>query len=227
MSPEIILLAIGCYLFCGVSEKVYRIKTGDWRKGNGEYNFEKELSEFNFVPNETTHEQVLEKFGERFIWQRSHAVIRKQNYNGKTYYVNRELLYSYTEVQKITIPVGYKYCTSALVLSIYFKDDLLEFYAVSDSRMGKRNCKEYIGPFHTITDKAWLPGGMNYPTASYNCNEKFYRIFTLYQRQEWPNAKDCDFYKDPTYWDDPVYDWRKYFPEKGDWPCGGTIFNSC
>ena len=26
MSPEIILLAIGCYLFCGVEEKIYRIK---------------------------------------------------------------------------------------------------------------------------------------------------------------------------------------------------------
>ncbi len=65
MSPEIILLAIGCYLFCGIDEKVYRIKTGDWRVGSYDYDFKKELSEFTFTPNETTYEQVINKFGKK------------------------------------------------------------------------------------------------------------------------------------------------------------------
>lgn len=50
MSPEIILLAIGCYLFCGIEEKAYKIKTGDWRSGGIKNSFDDKLSNNQFVP---------------------------------------------------------------------------------------------------------------------------------------------------------------------------------
>ena len=93
MSPEIILLAIGCYLFCGIEEKIYRIKTGDWRVGNYEYDFSKELPEFIFVPQNTNYDQVIGVFGNRYFLQRTHRVKRRQEYDGKKYYFDRELLY--------------------------------------------------------------------------------------------------------------------------------------
>lgn len=227
MSPEIILLAIGCYLFCGVEEKVYRIKTGDWNKGTIDYDFRKELSEFAFIPNETTYEEVVKKFGREYIEQNTLRVIRKQKYNGNTYYFNKKLRYVYREVKKIDIRVGIKYCTSNLELNLFFKDDILIFHNVYDRKVNENDCTDYFGRFHTITDMSWMPGGDNFQSAIYNCNEKFYRIFTLGHFEEWDKAWDCDFKKDfKNYWSDPVYSDRQYVTKDTGWPCGG-IFNSC
>lgn len=121
-------------------------------------------------------------------WQRTHRVIRKQNYDGKTYYFNKELSYVYREVKRINIRVGIKYCSSDLDIGLFFLDDRLVFHNVYDMRVNESDCSEYLGHFHTITDKSWMPGGENNRSAFYNCNEKFYRIFTLYHREEWPKA---------------------------------------
>lgn len=223
MSPEILLVAIGCYLFCGIDEQWYKWQTGDYRGGNISYNFEKELSDFTFVPKETTYSKVIEIFGKNFAQQRTHRVIRKQKYDGETYYFNRELHYVYRKVIFLENRAAYFSCKSDLEFSLFFKDNILVFYNIYDSRVNPNTCEDYFGKLNTITDKYWL----KYGTSIDNCNKKFYRIFTLYHREEWYNAEDCDFYKDPTYWDDPVYDWRNYFRKKGGMPCGGTIFNSC
>ena len=227
MSPEIILLAIGCYLFCGVEEKIYRIKTGDWKSGSIDIDFKKDLSEFSFTVNKTKYDQVLAKFGMDYVEQRTHRVIRKQKYNEATYYFNREVRYYYHKVQKLTIPVGEVYCKSDLALNLYFKDDLLIFYNIYDMRLYEDSCKQYAGNLHTLFDKSWLSGNENDPTNVYNCNEKFYRIFTLEHFEEWDKAWDCDFKKDfKNYWADPVYSDRQYVTKDTGWPCGG-IFNSC
>lgn len=223
MSPEILLVVIGCYLFCGIDEQWYQWRTGDYRGENISYNFEKELSNFTFVSKETTYEQIIEKFGKNYTRQRTHKVIRKQKYNEGIYYFNKELIYVYRKVHNFQNKAAFFSITSSLELTLFFKDNVLVMYNVYDERIDPNNGNAFFGPFNTITDKYWL----KYNTSIYECNKKFYRIFTLYHREEWYNAEDCDFYKDPTYWDDPVYDWRNYFRKKGGMPCGGTIFNSC
>jgi hypothetical protein len=226
MNAEIILLAIGCYLFCGIEEKIYRLKTGDWKTGTIDYDFQKELSEFAFIPNETMYEEVVKKFREK-KWQRTHRVIRKQKYNGNTYYFNRELSYVYREVKKTDTRVGIKYCSSDLELALFFLNDKLVFYNVYDMRVNESDCSEYVGKFHTLTDTKWLAGGENDNSSPNNCNKKFYRIFTLGHFEEWDKAWDCDFKKDfKNYWSDPVYSDRQYVTKDTGWPCGG-IFNSC
>ena len=226
MSAEVILLAIGCYLFCGINEKIHLMKTGDWREGGNSPQLEKKISEFSFIPSVTTYENIIEKFGIAYTEQRTHRVIRKQKYNGITNYFDKEVRYVYRRVNSIETTAAFISCLNYLELYLFFKDNILVFYSVLDSRMDEKTCREYKGPLNTLIDKDWLAHNI-YATGVYTCNEKFYRIFTLYQRHEWHDAKFCDFYNDPTYWDDPVYDWRKYFKVKGGMPCGGTIFNSC
>jgi hypothetical protein len=226
MSPEIILLAIGCYLFCGVEEKIYRIKTGDSREGRLDIDFEKELSEFKFIPNKTTYEQILEKFGKEYIEQQTHKVIRRQIYNGEKYYFNKELNYVYRKVQKLDIVVGYQLCHTDLDVNFFFKDNILVFYNIYDMRLPINSCEQYPGPFHMITDKEWLPGGKNYTSSTYNCNKKFYEIFTLKHRSEWIYADGCDFYN-KEYWEDPIYKDKKYISDKNGWPCTGIFNTSC
>ena len=94
-------------------------------------------------------------------------------------------------------------------------------------RVSESDCSEYIGKFHTITDKSWMPGGENNRAAFYNCNEKFYRIFTLEHRSEWDNAERCDFHYDKTYWDDPVYKDRDYIGKRTGQPCTGILNTEC
>lgn len=227
MSPEIILVAIGCYLFCGLEEKAYRLKTGDWKSGSIDIDFKKDLSEFSFTVNKTKYDQVLAKFGMDYVEQRTHRVIRKQKYNEATYYFNREVRYYYHKVQKLTIPVGEVYCKSDLALNLYFKDDLLIFYNIYDMRLYEDSCKQYAGNLHTLFDKSWLSGNENDPTNVYNCNEKFYRIFTLGHRSEWDNSERCDFHYDKTYWDDPVYKDREYIGKRTGQPCTGIFNTEC
>jgi hypothetical protein len=227
MSPEIILLAIGCYLFCGVEEKIYRIKTGDWVEAGYYTNLEKDISEFSFIPKQTTYEEVIEKFGKNYTAQRTHKVIRKQKYNEEIYYFNKELRYVYRQVYSVKNRVLQVSCSSDLELTLLFKDNLLAFYHVYDSRIHENNCGEYLGKLNSIKDKNWLPGGDNYASGFNNCNKKFYRIFTLGHFEEWDKAWDCDFKKDfKNYWADPVYSDRQYVTKDTGWPCGG-IFNSC
>lgn len=220
MSPEVIIVAIGCYLFCGISEKIYRIETGDWRTGGMDTDFQKELSEFVFVPNETSYEQVIEKFGNRYFLQRTHRVIRRQEYNARNYYFNREVLYIYRKRYNFQTQMFNMYKASYLQVYLFFKDNVLQFYDIYDERVDEKTGRGYYGRLHNslLKEKAVIEG----------CHELFYDIFTLYKVNSWGlPSSNCDFYKDKTYWDDPVYDWRKYFYEKGGLPCGGTIFNSC
>lgn len=220
MSPEIILLAIGCYLFCGIDEKVYRIKTGDWKKGGIENNFEDKLSDFSFIPQKTTYDQVLEKFGNGYTYQRTHRVIRRLEYNGKNYYFNRELVFIYRKGYAFTTPYFIQRFTSDLEVYLFFKDNQLQFFDINDVRVDEKTGTRYFGQYHNSLFKEAY--------TIEHCNKLFYDIFTLYNIDKWGfHSSHCDFYKDPSYWDDPAYEGKKYFHWKGSLPCGRTIFNSC
>lgn len=226
MSPEIILLAIGCYLFCGVEEKIYRIKTGDWRETENYPDLEKKISETNFIPKVTTYENILEKFGVEYTEQRTHRVIRRQKYNGNINYFDKELRYVYRKVNSIQTKAAFVTCLNYLELHLFFNENVLLFHYVVDSRMDEKTCKEYRGPLNTLTDNDWLPNGSTYATKVYNCNKKFYEIFTLEHREKWDYARDCDFHN-KEYWEDPVYKDKKYISDKNGWPCTGIFNTSC
>ncbi|HMV41970.1 MAG TPA: hypothetical protein PK079_23215 [Leptospiraceae bacterium] len=178
MSVEVILLAIGCYLFCGINDKIHLMKTGDWREGGNYTNLEETIQKLTLAPNETSYEWIIEKIGKNFARQRTHRVIRKQKYNGIVYYFNKELRYINRTGHNYENSVAYVSCTNDLELNLFFRDNLLVFYNIHDSRMD-RNCNESFGPLHTIQDKSWLGGGENDASSPNSCNEKFYRIFTL------------------------------------------------
>lgn len=220
MSPEIILVAIGCYLFCGIEEKIYRIKTGDWRTAGIKTNFENKLSEFSFIPQKTTYEEVLEKFSNEYTYQRTHRLLRRQEYNGKIYYFNREVKYVYRQSYMLPTKMFNMYYSSNLAVFLFFKDNILQFYDIIDERVDEKTGRRYFGPFHNSLFKEAV--------RIEGCNDLFYDIFTLYNIDKWGfHSSHCDFYKDPSYWDDPAYEGKKYFHWKGSLPCGGTIFNSC
>jgi hypothetical protein len=223
MSPEILLVVIGCYLFCGIDEQWYRWRTGDYRGENISYNFEKELSDFTFVSKETTYEQIIEKFGKNYTRQRTHKVIRKQKYNGSIYYFNKELIYVYRKVYNFQNKAAFFSITSSLELTLFFKDNVLVMYNVYDERIDPNNGNAFFGQFNTITDKYWL----KYNTSIYECNKKFYNIFTLEHRSEWDNADRCDFHDDKTYWDDSVYSDKQYIGKRTGYPCTGFFNSEC
>ena len=173
------------------------------------------------------YENIIEKFGVAYTEQRTHKVIRRQKYNGSINYFDKELRYVYRKVNSIQTEVAFITCLNYLELHLFFRENVLLFYYVLDSRMDEKTCKEYIGPLNTLIDKDWLANGSSYATFVYNCNKKFYRIFTLEHFEEWDQARDCDFKKDfKNYWSEPVYSDRQYVTKETGWPCGG-IFNSC
>lgn len=219
MSPEILIVAIGCYLFCGIEEKIYRIKTGDWRTGSIHDDFNDKLSNFSFVPMETTYEQVIEAFGNTYARQRTHRVIRTQIYDDKKYYFNKEVRFVYRKGYKLSTHAFDMYYSSDLEVYLFFKDNILQFYDINDERVDEKTGRRYFGRYHNSLFKE--------ASKVEGCNKLFYDIFTLYKLSSWYYASHCDFHKDTTYWDDPVYNWRKYFNAKGESPCGGRFYNSC
>lgn len=221
MSPEIILLAIGCYLFCGVEEKVYKIKTGDWWESGIKTNFENELNAISFIPQKTTYNDVIQIFKNGYSKQRTHRLLRRQEYDGKAYYFNREVRYVYRQSYMLPTRMFNMYYSSNLEVYLFFKDNILQFYDIIDERVDEKTGRRYFGSFHnSLFNKK--EGDI------VDCNKLFYDIFTLYNIDKWGfHSSHCDFYKDPTYWDDRIYEGKKYFHWKGSLPCGGTIFNSC
>ena len=108
--------------------------------------FQKELSEFVFVPNETSYEQVIEKFGNRYFLQRTHRVIRRQEYNARNYYFNREVLYIYRKRYNFQTQMFNMYKASYLQVYLFFKDNVLQFYDIYDERVDEKTGRGFDHP---------------------------------------------------------------------------------